>query len=305
MRAVIPDSIGPDPLDLKIIDDFVDQLRRLGRPKTTRGQYRGVLRGLAAFLARRDKGLLNAVYNDLISWRDQLRITDASIGVYIAIIRSFYTWATHPEQQLILANPAASLPAPRISKRLPRPISSENLALALERAVPRIRIWLVLAAYAGLRCCDIAPLRRDQILETARPHPYLRIEESKGGKWRLVPMHPDVWIELVRFGLPGNGYIFRRGDGRPGPISARRVSALANEHLHDLGIADTMHALRHYFGTMAQLAIHDLQTVAEIMGHASLNTTRGYAAYDLTQGARAVLGIPRIQRLRIVDDGAA
>ncbi len=74
-------------------------------------------------------------------------------------MRGFYRWAhTHG---LVERDPTYLLHRPALPRRLPRPIPDDRLAVALDRASARVRPWLYLAAYAGLRCCEIARGRSD------------------------------------------------------------------------------------------------------------------------------------------------
>ena len=121
---------------------------------------------------------------------------------------------------------------------------------AVATAPPRVRPWLVLAAWAGFRACEVAKLRRENVLDTAAP-PVLLVasDATKGTRERIVPMSVFVLAELRVAGLPHNGWVFRRHDGRHGPNAPWTVSHLANSHLADCGADATLHQLRHRFGS--------------------------------------------------------
>jgi integrase/recombinase XerC len=104
--------------------------------------------------------------------------------------------------------------------------------------------------------------------------------------------------ELRMAGMPHTGYVFRRHDGRRGPLEPWTVSHLANRHLRQCGIDATLHQLRHRFGTVLYQQTHDLRLVQELMGHADPATTAGYAAYDRSGAADAVEALPAPPRLR-------
>ena len=63
--------------------------------------------------------------------------------------------------------PPSRLPVPHVPRGLPRPIAEDALLTAVAAAPPRVRPWLVLAGWAGLRAREIAFLRRENILDTA------------------------------------------------------------------------------------------------------------------------------------------
>ena len=249
-------------------------------------------RGLARLAAVLPVPLLEADAAMLAAWRAALTVTPATVCTYIGDVRQFYGWAA--DEGLISDNPARRLPTPRLGRRLPRPIGETELRAALECAPSRIRPWLVLAGWAGLRAKEIAYLRRENVLDTAA-EPALLIAENatKGNSERVVPMSPFVLGELRAYGLPAAGWVFRRRDGQYGPNRPWIVSQLASQHLHDCGIPMTLHTLRHRFGTQAyQSSGRDLRTVQELMGHANPSTTALYAAYSNANAIRAVNALP-------------
>ncbi len=145
---------------------------------------------------------------------------------------------------------------------------------------------LVLAAYAGLRACEIARLHRTDILD-GLDIPSL-VAHGKGNKDRIVPMCDRVVSELQTYGIPQRGPLFPRLDGRAGAWTGPRVSMVANLYLHEQGIADTLHSLRHRFATRCQAETGNLLVVATLLGHDNPATTMIYAQYDNRAGYAAV-----------------
>lgn len=266
-----------------------------------RGHTEGTIyarrRALVRMLLALPVPLLEAGPDELMAWRRSLAIGPDATVAYVSHARSFYGWAV--DAGLIDRNPALVLPLPRTARRLPRPIPEESLMRAIAGAPDRIRPWLVLAGWCGLRAKEIAYLRRESVMETARP-PVLIVaaDATKGRSERTVPLCDYVLGELDAYGLPGRGYVFRRGDGQPGPNRPWLVSGLCNSYLHQAGIAESLHQLRHRFGTQAYSATRDLLAVQDLMGHAHPNTTAGYAAYNRESAIAAVrsLPAPRVSR---------
>ena len=181
-------------------------------------------RALTRLAAVLPAGLLDATEADLMAWRDSLTVGDAAAAAYVAHVRQFYAWAAG--EGLLGVNPAAQLPAPKTRRGLPRPISDLELFAALESAPPRVRPWLVLAGWCGLRAREIALLRRECVLDTAVP-PVLVVagDAGKGRRERVIPLCVFVLAELVAYGLPRSGFVFRRYDGLPGPNQPWLVAA--------------------------------------------------------------------------------
>jgi integrase/recombinase XerC len=279
-----------------VVVAHLDYLRQRGRSERTVYQRRRALWRLARFLD--GAPLCEATAADLAAWRASLTIGDDAVVAYVSHVRGFYAWLC--SAGLIDDNPAAGLPVPRLGRRLPRPISDQDLLHAVQAAGPRIRPWLVLAGWAGLRAKEIALLRRTAVLDRASP-PVLLIarDATKGRAERVVPMSSFVLAELGPV-LPASGWVFRRGDGLPGPNQPHLISHLANRHLHACGIQETLHQLRHRFGTGTYRAGRDLRVVQELLGHASPSTTAGYAAFDNPDAVAAVEALAAPGRLVVV-----
>jgi integrase len=266
----------------------LDHLRLRGLAATTIGERRRALARMAAILP---VPLLQATEADLLAWRAGLHLGDYALNSYAAHARGFYSWAV--AEGLAAANPAAGLPVPRRPKQLPRPISEKELLAALDAAPPRVRPWLVLAGWAALRAREIAFLRREDILDCTEPPVLLVTEQAgKGRRERMVPLSAFVLAELAAARLPALGWAFPRADGRAGPNAPWLISKLAGEALHAAGTAATLHMLRHRMLTCLYKQTHDLRLVQEIAGHASTQTTAGYAAYDQQTAFTAIEAIP-------------
>jgi integrase len=257
-------------------------------------------RALARLRAATGVPLLEATGPELTEWRAALALTPDTIAGYVSHVRQFYAWAV--AAGLIEASPAAGVPIPPGLRRLPRPISDSDLFAAIAGAPPRIRPMLVLAAWAGLRAKEIAYLRRECVLDTARP-PMLLIahDATKGHTERMVPLCDFALGALAEAGLPASGWMFRRLDGGRGPNTPIRVSQLCNLYLHDdMGLPETLHQLRHRFGSSTYRIRRDLRMVQELMGHARPESTAGYVLIDQADAAAVVEQLPVPGRLQAI-----
>jgi integrase/recombinase XerC len=245
--------------------------------------------------------LVDAAVEDLAAWREQLAVGPGTVVGYVSHAREFYAWAVMAG--LREDNPAEALPVPRLGRRLPRPIGQADLFAAVGGAPDRIRPWLVLAGWCGLRAKEIALLRRECVLDTARP-PLLIVAENatKGRSERAVPLCSFALGELRDAGLPSSGWVYRRRDGGRGPNAPWLVSQLSNEYLHGCGIQETLHQLRHWFATTTYSRRRDLRMVQELLGHSSPSTTAGYAAFDRADAANVIEELPVPGRLRLVGE---
>lgn len=250
-------------------------LAERGKSERTRTEYLRGLRQLAVWLEERDATLLTATSEHMKAWRSGLTVEPNTVLGYVTAVRSFYRWAIWASQ--VTADPSADLPLPKRRKGRPRPISEESLVIALVNAPAMIRPWLMLAALLGLRACEIAALRREDIIEYQETR--VLFVRGKGGKERIVPLRGQAWRELLEAGLPSKGWLFLRHNGK-GPRTPQNISFYANQYLHSIGISETLHQLRHRFGTKAYAVHQDIRVVQELMGHASPATTALYADYS-------------------------
>lgn len=223
-------------------------------------------------------GLDSANTDELEAWLWRDGWSQGTRETYFYAFSGFFRWAT--KKEILDFNPAAEITPPKVPRRLPRPVSDEQLAQLLARAAEPYRLWVLLAAYGGLRCLDIARLQREQINERTTT-----IVRSKGDKARVVPTHEIVW-EAVR-DLPA------------GPITehdeeyiAQRAAIHFSRSLRMPGV--TLHRCRHWFGTMVQRLYKDLRVTQELMGHSSPSTTAGYAMVAGEQTRAAIEALPRL-----------
>lgn len=246
--------------------------------------------------------LLDATAADLLAWRAGLRVTGNTAVSYVSHAADFYRWAVRAG--LVEENPAAHLPVPQYTRGLPRPVGEQDAMRAVTSAPRRIRPWLVLAGWAGLRAKEIALLRRERVLDTARPPVILVASDStKGHRERVVAASVFVIGELRAAGMPKSGWLFTRCDGRAGPNSPAVVSHMAAEYLDSIGVDATLHQFRHRFASQLYQATRDLRLVQELLGHVSPVSTAGYAAYDRRGALDAVNAIPAPARLAAVESG--
>lgn len=234
--------------------------------------------------------LLKLTAEDLAAWQDSIvNYSPRYRQVWSVHVRQFYRWAH--ANDLIRVDPSRALLTVRIPRGVPHPISEDDLEEALFNAPPRIRPWLILAAYAGLRAAEIASLRCEDVRFRATP-PVL-VVTGKGNKTRIVPLSKRVADALVEAGVNTRrrGFAFEREDGQHGANTPGRVSKMANRYLHDLGIPDSLHSLRHRFGSQMYAVSRDIRMTQEVMGHNSPTTTAGYVAWSHSAATDAVEAI--------------
>jgi len=137
-----------------------------------------------------DRSIFDVDNRTIEEFLDRRGLCAVTRRAWLSHLHSFYVWAIN--EDLTEVDPTVRIVRPKLRRRLPRPADSSDLRRALSVANPIMRCWILLAAYQGLRCCEIAGVRRDDITQDP---PILRVI-GKGDKERSIPLHPVVFEAL-------------------------------------------------------------------------------------------------------------
>lgn len=234
------------------------------------------VRDLRAFLAERRA-------------RDQL--TNASIAREVAALRNFFRWLDRTHG--IGAQATLGLAAPKLPRRVPRPVSPDDARhMAQEAGEAALEPWvaarntaLLLLLYgAGLRVAEALTLDGSQWPAQETVH-----VTGKRNKQRLVPLLGPVraaleqYVALCPYPPQKDKPLFRGVRG--GPLADGIVRRIVAQARRALGLPDTAtpHALRHSFASHLLARGADLRAIQELLGHASLSSTQIYTAVDAAQ----------------------
>lgn len=206
--------------------------------------------------------------------------TGWTLATYHSALRNLFGWLADTGQ--IEVDPMAKMRRPRTPKTQPRPLTSEQASRLLATATPRVRTYLSLALFAGLRAHEIAAIEgRDVTRETI----YV---VGKGGKPAHIPTHPLVWEQARLY--PRDGYWFP-GRGRTGHVSREYVSRQVSELMRTQGLEGSIHRCRHTYATTLLRSGVNIRVVQELMRHESLTSTQ---AYTLVEDSERVAAIGRL-----------
>jgi integrase/recombinase XerC len=215
-----------------------------------------------------------------------------TIARRLSAVRSFFRYL-HREER-IGANPARSLRSPRLERSLPSWLSrteterlfdlTENRAAEGTFNGTRDHAILELFYAAGLRLSELHVLDRDDVDLVADQ---VKVK-GKGRKERIVPLGRSAVRALRRWEParataaaagppPERNALFVTAAGRR--LSRRRIQDIVSAFLRAAGEDGELstHSLRHTFATHLLDAGADLIAVKELLGHASLSTTRIYS----------------------------
>lgn len=287
------------PLDLEAIAEHLRWCRRRNLAESTIYQRQRTLARTRTALRDVDPTLtlMTATTEDLELTLER-RWEACSRATEVSHLRSFYRWCAWAGVRQ--PDPSTDLVRPQVPRGLPRPIRNDVLARAIELAPHPVRTILLLACLAGLRAKDMASLRVEHVRLDLDP-PVIFVPEAKGGDVEAVALHPALADELAS-SMPAAGWLFPRLDDEPGPWKPWSISHRANHFLHDVvGTADTLHTLRHWYGTNVLRGCKDVRTTQRAMRHRSIVSTTIYTLVVPTQVASAVNTLP-IPWVTPVDD---
>jgi integrase len=153
------------------------------------------------------------------------------------------------------------------------------------------RSFLQVAGYRtseirGLRSSDMDPhartitVRQAITLGPKKPNGGSRLvkDKPKGKNERTIPMHEEVYQELLALGpLKPDALVCPNRDGKPwGHKGIYELWARIRERAGVRRIARPVHAGRHYFGTALCRARSNVRSVQKLLGHSNLTTTMRY-----------------------------
>jgi integrase/recombinase XerC len=216
------------------------------------------------------------------AWMSARQYAPSTIARRLACLRSFYRYQRR--QGAIAADPAGSLRNPKQPRRLPHPLTVDEVVRLLE-SIPtgdalglRDRAMFETLYGGGLRVgelvgLDTADLDWEQGLVRVR---------GKGRRERLAPIGDEAvgwlrrWLAVRQPARAAEPALFLNRYGTR--LSARSVGRLFHDYLLGLGLDphSSPHSLRHSFATHLLDRGADLRSVQELLGHRRLTTTQIY-----------------------------
>ena len=168
---------------------------------------------------------------------------------------------------------------PKCRKRISEYLEAVEVN-AVIRATPNPKAKLLMLEQwrAGLRVAEALDLEvRDLSLDT--PNPTIRVRSGKGGKSRLVPVHPELHGALssaLSYGNIGQGRLVEAH-----PATAWRWVQAAVKRAEDQGVIAPgkrvgTHTLRHSYARHLLMNGIPISYLSRWLGHSSIQTTLIY-----------------------------
>ncbi len=263
-------------------------LRDHERPQTIADLTIAELRDFAAYL--RDSYV--AYGSEASSRKPSPRpLTENTLASYHRTLRAFWSFlAIEGQLTTDQAHFFARIQAPAVPED-PRPSIDSNTMKKLihacgdgsDEASARNRAILYLLAETGMRISELCNLT-DAVVELR--HRRARVLRAKGNKHRMVFWQPSAGAALARYlllrrGKHGGpllrGCSLRNNGGALTPDAVRScLKRIAKDARIALPKGAPLHAIRHGFAHAAIDAGAQLTDLADLLGHADLETTRIY-----------------------------
>ncbi|MCA1681093.1 MAG: tyrosine-type recombinase/integrase [Actinobacteria bacterium] len=283
---------------VEVLGDYAAALRTAPLSEQTRRTYASKVRQFLAWLAGADLDADPLTDADGRDWavRDYrshlqtvLKRSPATVNNALAAVDDFYIRRGLGPASAVRVEITAAAP-----RALDQRAQLRYLREVQRCPSPRDQALALVPFYSGARISEIVALDVDDIARSARKG-VLRIL-GKGERVRHVPIHPQLRAALT-------GWLDERNDwpgakDTPALFLNQRGQRLSVRGAHDIvtaiaaaaGLDDhaTVHILRHTFATTLVRGGTDLVIVAELLGHARLETTRAYTRPSAEDRTRAL-----------------
>jgi integrase/recombinase XerD len=254
--------------------------------------YRRDLGSYSDVLIRRgidDPSLISSA--DVSAFAQELRtradrpLTASSMARMLSSVRGFHRFLL--EEGMVAADVAAEAKPPKLSMRLPKAISIEQMASVLAATDGddiqslRDKALLELLYATGARVSEAVGLNVDDVIDGDIVRLF-----GKGSKQRIVPVGSYARAAIDAYLVRARPAFSVRGRATPAlflGIRGQRVSRQnawliirAAADRAKLGIEISPHTFRHSFATHLLAGGADVRVVQELLGHSSVATTQIY-----------------------------
>lgn len=267
---------------MKYVEEFLVARKLDGLAPGTLDQYRMELKKLAKYM---DKPTLKATTADLRGYLVQFsEMAQRSVNRKISTLKAYYTWLV--EEEYIERNPMRKIRTPKEPASLPRNLSKDDVELLRWHPKShRNQAIMELLVSSGMRIGELVQLNRKDLVMINRQ---IRVT-GKGNKERLVFFGPIAKFCVIT-------YLNSRKDDNPAlfvnkygeRLTIRSIEMQVKAHAQKAGIRDkvTPHMLRHTFASGMYEQGADIDFIARLLGHESVNTTRRYTSINGSEMAR-------------------
>jgi site-specific recombinase XerD len=264
---------------INVIVNFRRYLKRRNYSQHTVKYYLNILKQFVLWI---DVPLEQVTYEKISDYIDYLhnkRMRPASINLYLAVIRVFYSYLRY-EEKIKLSNPVRNSCRLRVPKPLPRHLREEEVehlfsVIKNKRDFAMFKLML----RCGLRVEEVSNLTLGAIdLKQRR----IIVYHGKGSKDRVVYFSDDAHDALVAYLKIRSHFrikkvfLVEKGNFKGQPISVRGIQKRIEYYAKKTGLKVSCHSLRHTMATQLLNAEAQVETIQDLLGHNWITTTQRY-----------------------------
>ena len=222
------------------------------------------------------------------SWLASMKdagLSSRSVNRKISALKSWFKYLLRTG--VVTQSPMAAILSPKAGRRLPVYVEQKDMAkLFAELDFPddwegwTDRLILVLLYYTGMRRGELVSLKEGQVDSGNATIKVL----GKGNKERIIPVNGELIRAIIEyrekkravFEAPDQDFLLVNRNGRK--LYPRYVHRAVSTYLGQVTTIDqkSPHVLRHTFATHLMNEGAELNSVKELLGHASLAATQVY-----------------------------
>src|SRR5579863_8492686 len=277
----------------KAVADFLRHLRESNASPHTIKAYSGDLANFAAYAGSRGwKNVDHIAIRGFLSQLYEKGLGKTSVARSLAAVRSLYRWLA--QEGLVEQNPAKLVATPKLSKKLPRVPTIEEMNSVLDGQMPEVAafperdlLMLELLYGCGIRNSELTGINLDDIRVSAEAI----LIRGKGKKERYVPFGGAAGSALAPYLTARRTILAETGGSTPallinqrgGRLTTRSVGRIIKKIAVAKGLSADVHphTLRHAFGTHMLEEGADLRAIQELLGHERLATTQRYTQLSM------------------------
>ena len=272
------------------VQDYISYLHNVKKTSTNKElSYQRDLLKVVRFMKERNiTATADITKQDLKEYIDSLsakNMSSATISRNIASLKAFFQFCM--TEGRVQDDPALSLKAPKIEKKMPEILTMEEVVRLLDQASGdspkeiRDKAMLELLYATGIRVTELITLK---VSDVNLPMNFIMCRDAH--KERMIPFGGQARNALTRYlgrvresmmEDKNSDILFANCSGKP--MSRQGFWKLIKFYAKKAGItADiTPHTLRHSFAAHLVENGADLRSVQEMLGHSDISTTQIYA----------------------------
>ncbi|MEO6902054.1 MAG: tyrosine-type recombinase/integrase [Bacteroidia bacterium] len=225
--------------------------------------------------------ITHSIIRSWIVYLMEQQITPRSINRKISTLKSFYKYMLR--QNIVAENPMLKVQGPKTSKKLPVFIEKDKMNLLLDKTnfgtdAEGLQQQLILEMFyhTGMRLSELSNLKTNDVdLYNSQ----LKVL-GKRNKERIIPFNGELKALIGNYMnshlTPTSEYFFSSKSGEK--LYPKFVYRVVNKYLSLISTQHkkSPHVLRHTFATHMLNNGADLNSIKELLGHASLSATQIY-----------------------------